>query len=141
MSNALGGNRHTRQSRAARDSLRLSVRTPLSDVELLGELVQHRQPSHCRRGEEGGAVPVGEHFPAAYARPRVEAAVRAVRAGHRLEQVCRRVGRLLLVRELAGVAGLGEIAIDQAGAMRLARIALTVGNPTQMSRRLWVAAK
>lgn len=53
------------------------------------------------------------HLPASCARPIIEAAMGAECAGHRLEQIARGIRIRRQVAELAGVAGLREVAVEQ----------------------------
>ena len=60
-------------------------------------------------------MPVGEHLPAHGSRLRIEASMRAVVSRNGLKQIGRRFGRQRLARQLAAIADLREIAVEQAG--------------------------
>jgi hypothetical protein len=83
-------------------------------------------------GPRGLVMAADSHLPASCARPIIEATMGAVCADHRLEQIARGIRIRRQVAELASVAGLREVASSRPDAIRLAMIAFTVGNPTQI---------
>ena len=87
-----------------------------SDVEFLRELVQPKHAEQGSRCHDRHLVPVREHLPTAGTRVAlVEPAVGAIGARHRMIEIGRRIGREVLLGELAAIARLGEVAVDQAG--------------------------
>ena len=75
--------------------------------------MRRRRQSDRHDRDNRRLMAIGEHLPASVARLSVEAAVRRIIARDGLEQVGGRIGRGRLVGKLAGIAGLGEIAINQ----------------------------
>ena len=80
-------------------------------------------------GEPGGGRLIASLLP--------EDAVRAEISGQRLKQVVRPVLRDLLVRLLRIEGGTTQIVVAQSGRDFVASMAITVGAPTNRSRRLW----
>ena len=90
----------------------------------------------------GIAVPAGENLPAMIAGALVEPSMGAIWTGNRLKEVIGGIVRQRFAFKLTAIAGTCKITINDAWRdIDSARIALTVGNPIQVCRRGWTAAK